>query len=108
MNGEPDDDRFETTVHDLTKRLVQKTAAPAVRRRCRRGFAFPRKQVDYPPVTLIWRATAGRWWRRSMMKSWPLGLRPIASSIAAMSRSLASDARDGLRKSAASSWPRHI
>src|SRR6266566_7462508 len=27
-----DDDRFETAVHDLTKRLVQETAAPAVRR----------------------------------------------------------------------------
>ena len=23
----------------------------------------------YPPVTFICRATAGRWWRRSMMKS---------------------------------------
>lgn len=30
-----DDDRFETTVHDLTKRLVQETAAPAVRRAMR-------------------------------------------------------------------------
>src|SRR5258708_5443967 len=28
-----------------------------------------------PPVTLMWRDTAGRLWRRSMMKSWPLGLR---------------------------------
>ena len=37
----------------------------------------------YPPVTLICRASAGRWWRRSMMKSWPLGLREIASSMAA-------------------------
>ena len=46
-------------------------------------FEFPRKPVDYPPVTLMWRATAGRLWRRSMMKSWPLGLRAIASSIAA-------------------------
>jgi|SRR6266480_1635674 len=27
-----DDDRFETAVHDLTKRFVQETAAPAVRR----------------------------------------------------------------------------
>jgi Transposase, Mutator family len=46
-------------------------------------FEFPRKPVDYPPVTLIWRAIAGRRWRRSMMKSWPLGFRPIASSMAA-------------------------
>ena len=27
-----------------------------------------------PPVSDIWRETAGRLWRRSMMKSWPLGL----------------------------------
>ena len=61
-----------------------------------------------PPVTLIWRATAGRWWRRSMTKSCPFGLRPIASSIAAKSRSSAPEARSGLRRSPASSWPRHI
>jgi TolB-like protein/DNA-binding winged helix-turn-helix (wHTH) protein/Tfp pilus assembly protein PilF len=36
----------------------------------------------YPPVTLICRATAGRLWRRSITKSWPLGLRVIASSMA--------------------------
>ena len=35
-----------------------------------------------PPVTLMWRATAGFLWRRSMTKSWPLGLRAIASSMA--------------------------
>jgi hypothetical protein len=39
--------------------------------------------VRYPPVTLMWRDNAGRWWRRSITKSWPLGLRVIASSIAA-------------------------
>ena len=37
----------------------------------------------YPPVTLMWRPTAGRRLRRSMTKSWPLGLRDIASSMAA-------------------------
>ena len=41
----------------------------------------------YPPVTLICRATAGLSWRRSMMKSWPFGLREIASRIASSSRS---------------------
>ncbi len=33
-------------------------------------------------MTLIWRATAGRLWVLSMMKSWPFGLREIAPSIA--------------------------
>ena len=42
-----------------------------------------RAAYDQPPVTLIWRDSAGRRWRRSITKSWPLGLRPIASSIAA-------------------------
>jgi hypothetical protein len=74
------------------------------------GFrvAHPGYGGSYPPVTLIWRASAGRLCRRSIMKSWPLGLREIASSIAACRRSLASDARSGLRRSAASSCPRHI
>src|SRR5690606_23664624 len=62
----------------------------------------------YPPVTLIWRETAGRRVRRSMTKSWPFGLRPIASSIAAESSSFPSEARKGRRRSAASSWPRHM
>src|SRR5262245_14057337 len=61
-----------------------------------------------PPVTLMWRASAGRRWRRSITKSWPCGLRAIASAIAASSRSLPSDARSGVRRSAASSWPRHM
>src|SRR6185312_2401284 len=61
-----------------------------------------------PPVTLIWRTTAGWVCRRSMMKSWPLGLRRIASWIAASSSSSLSLARSGARRSAASSWPRHI
>ena len=43
----------------------------------RRGRAGSR--LAHPPVTLMWRDTAGRLWRRSMMKSWPLGLRAIAS-----------------------------
>jgi hypothetical protein len=63
---------------------------------------------DQPPVTLIWRATAGRLRRRSMTKSCPLGLREIASSIASSTASLASERRSGARRSAASSWPRHM
>src|SRR6187549_2495146 len=63
---------------------------------------------DHPPVTLMWRNTAGRLARRSMMKSWPFGLRRIAASIAALTRSLLSDARSGARRSAASSCPRHM
>ena len=72
------------------------------------GVGARRRGCAHPPVTLIWRATAGRLWRRSMMKSWPFGLRPIASPIAATSASSPSDWRKGVRKSAASSWPRHI
>src|SRR5260370_32208366 len=60
-----------------------------------------------PPVTLICRLTLGRLCRRSMMKSWPFGFRPMALSIAELSRSLSTEARSGLRKSEASSWPRH-
>src|SRR6516225_6431736 len=68
----------------------------------------PRRRIGHPPVTLMCRATAGRLWRRSMMKSWPRGLRSIASRIAASSASSPSDWRNGVRRSAASSWPRHI
>jgi hypothetical protein len=45
--------------------------------------SLPPRREAHPPVTLMWRASAGRRWRRSMMKSWPLGLREIASSMAA-------------------------
>ncbi len=69
--------------------------------------ANPRREPQ-PPVTLMWRGTAGPLWRRSMMKSWPLGLRAIASVMARSSTSSLSEARSGPRKSAASSWPRHI
>ena len=50
----------------------------------RRGRAAAALKRDQPPVTLMWRDSAGRLWRRSMTKSWPLGLREIASWIAAM------------------------
>ena len=43
----------------------------------------------YPPVTLMWRLSAGRLWRRSMMKSWPLGLREMASTMAAFEQLVA-------------------
>lgn len=43
----------------------------------------PRYAEDHPPVTFMWRVTTGRLLVRSMMKSWPLGLREIASSMAA-------------------------
>jgi len=35
-------------------------------------------RTPQPPVTLIWRLTLGRLCRRSMMKSWPLGFKPMA------------------------------
>ncbi len=57
----------------------------------------------YPPVTLIWRLTAGALVVRSITKSWPFGLRPMASSIARDNSSLPSEARIGVRRSAASS-----
>ena len=65
-------------------------------------------EKDQPPVTLIWRPTAGMLVVRSMTKSWPLGLRAMASSIAAISGPLDSEARKGARRSAASSCPKHI
>ena len=57
----------------------------------------------------MWRATAGRWCRRSITKSWPFGLRVIASRIAwASTASSVDGARSSSRNSAASSWPRHM
>ncbi len=67
-----------------------------------------RHMCGQPPVTLMWRASAGRSWRRSMMKSWPLGLREMASRIAASITASSALARSGVRRSAASSWPRHM
>src|SRR3954466_13724060 len=61
-----------------------------------------------PPVTLMWRLTLGRLWRRPMMKAWPFGFRPMARSIAADNRSLSAEALKALRKSEASSWPRQV
>ncbi len=49
----------------------------------RKGNIGGRGRQPQPPVTLIWRLTLGRLCRRSMMKSWPFGLRPMARSIAA-------------------------
>src|SRR6185437_5300803 len=51
----------------------------ARRGRCGIGRGGHGSGIAHPPVTLMWRDTAGRLWRRSMMKSWPLGLRAIAS-----------------------------
>src|SRR5690606_13416541 len=59
-----------------------------VREKSRRRFFS-----GQPPVTLMWRETAGRLVRRSMTKSCPLGLRPIASSMARASSSLPSELR---------------
>src|SRR4029453_6461141 len=78
------------------------------RRRRLRASGADRVRENQPPVTLMWRATAGALWRRSMRKSWPLGLRLIASWIAASSSASSVLARSGARRSAASSWPRHI
>src|SRR5258706_580714 len=61
-----------------------------------------------PPVSDIWRETAGRLCLRSMTKSCPLGLRPIASSMAASIAASSDEARSGALKSAASSCPRHM
>src|SRR3978361_1947243 len=61
-----------------------------------------------PPVTLMWRLTLGRLCLRSMMKSWPFGFKPLERSRAALSRSSSAEARSGLRKSEASSWPRQV
>src|SRR5205085_9510403 len=60
----------------------------------RRPPAFGRG--DHPPVTLIWRAIAGRLWRRSIMKSWPLGLRGIASRLAVSAAASPSGWRRGV------------
>ncbi len=62
----------------------------------------------HPPVTLMCRATAGFFERRSMMKSWPLGLREMASSMAWPRATSPLVARRTPRRSAASSWPRHM
>src|SRR5260221_5392748 len=61
---------------------------------------------DQPPVTLIWRLTLGRLWRRSMMKSWPLGFNPMARSNPAESSSSLAAARRGFCATQASFWAR--
>src|SRR5689334_20384293 len=67
-----------------------------------------RSPIIQPPVTLMWRLTLGRLWRRSMMKSCPLGFCPMARSIAAPSSALSGELRSGLRRSEASSCPRQV
>ena len=71
-------------------------------------FLRNNRYAAYPPVMLIWRATAGAAPALSITKSWPLGLREIASSMARCKGPSLSDARRGTRRSAASSWPRHM
>ena len=61
-----------------------------------------------PPVTLMWRGTETAPRRRSITKSWPLGLREIASRTASSTAASSEAALSGARRSAASSWPRHI
>src|SRR5215470_9431312 len=61
------------------------------------NFEVP-ASVAYPPVVLMWRCNAGFWWRRSITKSWPLGLRVIASSIAWFRKSSLSEARNARRR----------
>ena len=70
--------------------------------------AIPGPVAVQPPVTLMCRPTAGRLWRRSMMKSWPLGLRAMPARIASRSGASLSEARKGPRRSTASSCPRHM
>ena len=74
----------------------------------RSGYGIHAIEPAQPPVTLIWRETAGSRRRRSMTKSWPLGLRPMASSMASIRSASSSLSRSGARRSAASSCPRHI
>ena len=88
------------------KRLLRRLGLRGDKRDPRRRPAS--EGGGHPPVTLMWRDTAGRLWRRSMMKSCPFGLRAIASRIAASTASSLSDCRSGVRRSAASSCPRHI
>src|SRR3954451_12078806 len=82
----------------------------AARRGCAANDRCARREGkgDQPPVTLMWRVTAGFRLRRAMTRSWPVGLCRMAASIAALRRSLLADARSGARRSAASSWPRHM
>ena len=55
-----------------------------------------------PPVVDMYLGTDGLL-SRPMMKSWPLGFRVMASSIAAFNLSLPSESRNGARRSAESS-----
>ena len=70
-------------VRATTKASQMNTAGPAISLRTPLPALGAQHAVIQPPVTLICRARAGRLWRRSITKSWPLGLRVIASSIAA-------------------------
>ena len=64
--------------------------------------------VSQPPVSDMGRVKCGVPALRSITKSWPRGLRIIAASIAAWTGASDGDARKISRRSALSSWPRHI
>src|SRR5262252_4449495 len=93
--------------HEVSSPLLQKRLL--VTPSCERLMvAWERNVADHPPVTDMCRATAGFFVRRSMMKSCPFGLREMASSMAMMSAVLSELVLIGVRRSAASSWPRHM
>src|SRR6185437_12809105 len=75
---------------------------------CVRSVGGDEMDLHQPPVSDIGRESAGPPWRRSITKSWPFGFLAMAASMAAESSASSSDARNGVRRSAASSWPRHI
>jgi hypothetical protein len=104
--------RLVVAICDLQTLLATNEWSSGARRDDRRfrGFECQRDPLtkSQPPVTLMCRDTAGRCECRSMMKSCPLGLRVIADLIAALRTSSLSDWRNGERRSAASSWPRHM
>ena len=95
----------DETLHRIRRGHVHRARAETVDAMAMTARFGKRAQ---PPVTLMCRETLGLSVRRSMMKSWPLGLREMASWIAASSGASPSEARIGVLRSAASSWPRHM
>ena len=105
--------RLVMAIYDLPTLLTTNESTGGARRGGVVGSAVSKASAipltkSQPPVMLMCRDTAGRCECRSMMKSCPLGLRVIADLIAALRTSSLSDWRNGERRSAASSWPRHM
>ena len=96
-------DEFDAVAGDRARRRHIGVSVEETAQGIRASF-----EAGQPPVTLMCRPTAGRRVVRSMTKSWPLGLRAIAARIAAFRSASSADWRKGARRSAASSWPRHM